>query len=43
MNMIEGSLAQIYVGLTEKKQGVLAVSKLKDTRELYFELLYIIT
>jgi hypothetical protein len=40
--MIKGSLAQIYVGLIEKKQGVPAVSKLKDTRELYFKLLCII-
>jgi hypothetical protein len=42
MNMIEGSRTQIYVSLIKKKQGVPAVSKLKDTRELYFKLLCII-
>jgi hypothetical protein len=42
MNIVEGSRTQIYVGLIEKKQAVPALSKLKDTRELYFKLLCII-
>jgi hypothetical protein len=42
MNVIEGSLAQIYIGLIEKKQSLLVVSKLENPRELPFELLCII-
>ena len=40
--MFKGSLAQIYVSFIKKKQGILAVSKLKDTKELYFKQLCII-
>ena len=42
MDVFEGLLAQIYVGFIKKEQGILAISKLKDTRELYFKQLYII-
>jgi hypothetical protein len=42
MNVIEGLLAQIYVGLIETKQSLHVVSKIEDARELLFELLWVI-